>query len=154
MRILSQYRASLKRPEAEELLDLWIYRPIAFVLAKLLVLTPATPNQITAAALASALAAGIALSLGTRSGFVAGAVLYALANVLDCCDGMVARLKANGTQIGRMIDVFADTISGVFVYLGLGIGLARSGVELPLPVWPLVALGGISFALQSALFDR
>src|SRR5688500_5415653 len=111
MTISSQYRSSLKRPEAEELLDLWLYRPVAFVIAQLLVRTPVTPNQITAAALVASLSAGAALATGTRRGFVLGACLYVLSNVLDCCDGMVARLKENGTVLGRMIDVFADCFS-------------------------------------------
>ena len=50
MTIRSQYKHSLKRPEAEELLDLWIYRPIAFAITQLIVRTSITPNQITAAA--------------------------------------------------------------------------------------------------------
>src|SRR5688500_9749939 len=123
MTILSQYKSSLKRREAEELLDIWLYRPIAFAIARVLVHTTATPNQITAASIFSALLAGIALSGGDRRGMIVGAGFYALSNVLDCCDGMIARLKGNGTALGRMVDVFADCFSGTMVYIGLGIGL-------------------------------
>ena len=66
---------------------------------------------------------GICFATGERSYMIAGAILYAVANMLDCCDGMVARMKGNGTQLGRMVDVFADIICGSFVYVGLGIGL-------------------------------
>lgn len=154
MSILSQYSSSLKRRESEELLDLWVYRPLAFVLARVLVHTSATPNQITAASIFSALLAGIALSAGDRRGMIIGATFYALANIFDCCDGMVARMKGNGTPLGRMVDVFADCIAGSMVYVGLGVGLTRSSVDLPLPAWTLVIAGGISFAMQAALFDR
>jgi hypothetical protein len=154
MNIQSQYRASLKLPQAEELLDLVIYRPVAFLLAKLLVHTPITPNQITAAALATGMITGICFATGQRGYMVTGAILYAIANTLDCCDGMVARMKGNGTQLGRMVDVFADVICGSFVYIGLGIGLTRAETVLPLSAWVLVIAGGISYAIQSALFDR
>jgi choline kinase/phosphatidylglycerophosphate synthase len=154
MSILSQYRSSLKHPAAEELLDLWIYRPIAFVLARILVRTDVTPNQITGAALVSSVVAAVAFTTGSRVGFISGAMLYALSNVLDCCDGMVARLKRNGTQLGRMVDVFADTVSGVLIYIGIGVGLARADAAIPISPWLLVCIGGASFALQSALFDR
>jgi choline kinase/phosphatidylglycerophosphate synthase len=154
MTILSQYRSALKRPEAEEVLDLVIFRPIAFAISRALIRTPATPNGITASALVAALCSGVLLSLGTRDGFVAGALFYALANVLDCCDGMVARLKGSGTQLGRMVDVFADTLSGMAVYVGLGIGLSAAATPLPAPAWLLVAIGGASYAMQAALFDR
>ena len=155
MNILSQYKASLKHPGAEELLDLYLFRPIAFLLAKLLVRTPATPNQITAAAILSGVVAGAFLATGNAGGMTVGALFYALSNTLDCCDGMVARLKGNGTELGRMVDVFADLITGSAVYIGLGIGLARAaGFPLPIDPWLLVIPGGISFAIQAAIFDR
>jgi choline kinase/phosphatidylglycerophosphate synthase len=154
MSIISQYRASLKDRRAEELLDLRLYRPIAFLMAKALLPTPVTPNQITLAAILSAALAGASLARGDREGLVLGALLYMLSNILDCCDGMVARMKGTGTQLGRMIDVFADSLSGVLVYAGLGIGLVRGAHSLPIAAWWLVLLGGASFALQAALFDR
>lgn len=154
MSILSRFNASLKDRRAEELLDLWLYRPLAFVLAQGLVRTAVTPNQITLAALLAALAAGACFAMGDRTGLTLGALLYVLSNILDCADGMVARIKRNGTQLGRMIDVFADSVSGALVYVGLGIGLSGGAWELPLPAWLLVVAGGISFALHAALFDR
>ena len=153
MSIRSQYRASLKDRRGEELLDLWLFRPPAFLLAKLLVHTPVTPNQITLAALVSGGVAGCFLAAGDRRAAILGAVLYGISNMLDCCDGMVARLKGTGSQTGRMIDVFADCLTGTFLYIGLGIGLTAAGTGLPLHPWILVVAAGISFAIQSASFD-
>jgi hypothetical protein len=155
MNILSQYKASLKHPGAEELLDLYLFRPIAFLLARVLVHTSVTPNQITAAAILSGFVAGAFLATGDAGAMTAGALLYALSNTLDCCDGMVARLKGNGTELGRMVDVFADLVTGSADYTGLGIGLSRmAGVDLPVSAWFLVVACGISYAIQSAIFDR
>jgi len=154
MSIRSRYRASLKDRRAEELLDLWIYRPIAFLVASLLSRTDATPNQVTLAAIVAAGAGGVCLARGDREGFALGAALYVISNILDCADGMLARIKRNGTQLGRMIDVFADSVSGAFVYVGLGVGLVAGHHILPIDAWWLVVPAGVSFAVQAALFDR
>jgi phosphatidylglycerophosphate synthase len=154
MGISSQYRASLKHPQAEELADLYIFRPIAFLIAKALVHTPVTPNQITSAALVAGLVAGFSFSTGTPQGFLIGALVYALSNTLDCADGMVARMKGNGTQLGRMIDVFADLITGTVLYIGIGVGLSHGGVPLPFNAIALMFVGGISVAVQFGIFDK
>lgn len=154
MSIRSQYRASLKRPESEEILDLLLYRPVAFVIARVLAHTSVTPNQVTVAAVVSSVVGGAALASGTPRGFAFGALMYLLSNLLDCADGMLARIKGNGTTLGRMIDVFADVLAATSVYVGLAIGLANAGVPLPLPAWSLIVLGGFSYAMQAAAFDR
>ncbi len=154
MDILSQYRASLKHPQAEELTDLYLFRPIAFLIAKALSYTSVTPNQITTAALVAGITAGISFSTGTPHGFLIGALVYALSNTLDCADGMVARMKGNGTQLGRMIDVFADLITGTALYIGIGIGLTHAGLPLPFNALVLMFAGGISVAVQFAIFDK
>ena len=46
-RLFQEYRSMLKAPELEEILDLVLFRPVAFVLVKLLQPTPITPNHVT-----------------------------------------------------------------------------------------------------------
>jgi phosphatidylglycerophosphate synthase len=154
MTIASQYRASLKHPEAEEILDLILFRPIAFLLVKVLLPLPVTPNQITVGAMIAGVIGGCFYATGSHAGFLWGAIFYALCNVLDCADGMVARLKGNGTRIGRIIDIFVDLIAGSAVFLGLGIGLSTAGTGLPFNAWLLVVLAAISYAIHSSLFDE
>jgi len=153
MSILSEYRSSLKHPEAEELLDLIFFRPLAFVLVKGVLPFRITPNQITIVAILFGVAAGIMYGVGTEASFVVAATLYGLSNILDCADGMVARLKRNGTEVGRIIDGVADYITSIAVYLGLGAGLTHMGIDLPLGTWTIVVIGGFSQALQAFLFD-
>ncbi|MBC8144613.1 MAG: NTP transferase domain-containing protein [bacterium] len=112
-----------------------------------------TPNRITAGALITALGAAVAIAAGTREGFVIGAALYALSNVLDCCDGMVARLSGNGTVLGRMVDVFADCLSAIAIYTGLGIGIVRADIPLPVSAPVLVLIAIVSYAVHAAVFD-
>lgn len=153
MSIYSEYTASLKHPEAEELLDLVVFRPLAFILVKGVLPFPITPNQITIVAILFGVAAGILYGFGTPWAFFTAACFYALSNILDCADGMIARLKRNGTEVGRIIDGVADYITSIAIYVGLGIGLTKMGVELPFGTWTVVLVGGVSHAIHAFLFD-
>lgn len=154
MKISSNYIASLKHPEAEEFLDLVLYRPLAYLLVKILVRFPVTPNQITIGSILVGILAGYCYSIGSMDGMIWGAALYGVSNVLDCSDGMIARLKRNGTEMGRIIDGFADYITSGAVYIGLGIGLTKGAFNLPYDTWMIVIATAISYALHAFLFDH
>ncbi len=152
MTLTEEYRKSLKMAEAEELLDLVIYRPIAFVLVKLVYRLPITPNQVTYGALVAGLIAAWQFALGTVEGFAWGAAWYAIANVLDCGDGMLARLQKSGTPLGRLVDGIVDWISSVAIFFGLGVGLhAFTGNPL---VWLLVSAAGVLSGYHAMMFDK
>lgn len=87
---LSEYRSSLKNIHAEEILDIYLYRPIAFVIVKSLYSLPLTPNNYSFMSFASGVAAGICFYNGQ---FVLGAWFFFMLSVFDCCDGMRARMK-------------------------------------------------------------
>ncbi|MDQ1296055.1 MAG: hypothetical protein QG611_33, partial [Bacteroidota bacterium] len=48
---LSEYKRSLKMKEVEETIDLIVYRPLAFLLVKLIYNTRITPDHLTFAAI-------------------------------------------------------------------------------------------------------
>jgi hypothetical protein len=155
--LISQYKQTLKNPFAEELIDLFFFRPVAFLFVKILVLFPVTPNQISFAAMFFGIAAGVSLSHGSPLWFVVGGTLYGIANILDCCDGMLARLKKNGTSTGRIVDGLVDYINGIAVYTGLGMGLTKavgaSILHLPCNPWILVAVAGASNVFHAIATD-
>lgn len=171
MKILQQYRDSLKATEAEEVSDLLIYRPISFLFVKATYPTNLTPNQVSSIAMLFGVIAGILFGFGTYSCLIAGGIFYFTCNVLDCADGQIARLKKNGTKTGRIIDGFIDYIVSISVFIGIGIGLTNvlssgiypefgtsilhisghgSGV---LYIWIITVLAGVSSALQAFYFD-
>lgn len=143
------YTRSLKLPASEELLDLVLYRPVAFALVRAIARFPVTPNQVTMFSLAAGLAAAYAFATGSRAGMSWGALSYALANVLDCADGQLARLQKSGTLLGRVVDGAADYVSALAVFTGLGIGLASPGAA----AWWTVLVAGISTGVQAMYFD-
>ena len=155
--ITAQFRQTLKNPAAEELIDLGFYRPLAFLLVKIFVLFPISPNQISFLAMLCGIASGIILGGGTCAHWILGGLVFAFANVLDCCDGMVARLKHNGSKTGRIVDGLVDYVTNAAAYIGFAIGashaVAAGTMHLPCNVWLLMAIAGISTILHSIASD-
>lgn len=151
MGILQEYKQSLKMPEAEEVIDLALNRPIAFVLVKLIYRLPITPNQVTFLSFLCNLAAAYYFSLGIPGMFAVAAIWHAVGNVLDCSDGQLARLQQSGTPLGRLVDGIYDWLSSATIFVALGIGLTRLTGDST--IWYLVIVGGFTSALHSVLFD-
>jgi phosphatidylglycerophosphate synthase len=155
---LTGFKQSLKKPCAEELIDLVFYRPLAFFFVKLLLPLPITPNQISFLAMACGIAGGLFFAGGTPRYWMAGGLLYGLSNILDCCDGMVARLKKNGALTGRIVDGMVDYIASLSVYIGLGIGLSKAvfakSIVLPFSPWILIVLAVASHAAHAVFSDK
>jgi hypothetical protein len=126
MKLVEEYKKSLKHIEAEEPLDLCFYRIISFVFVKAILPLPITPNQLSIAALIMGVISAVFYSLGSEESFTIAAVFYATYYLFDLSDGQVARLKKNGTRIGRIIDGIADYVTHFSIYIGLGIGLGNS----------------------------
>lgn len=102
-----------------------------------------TPNQVTTASLVTALIAAGCAATGTRTGFVAAALLLLGSFVLDCADGQLARYALRYSTLGAWLDATFDRAKEYAFYAGLALGAARAGDD----VWAL-ALGAM--VLQTA----
>lgn len=149
---LQEYKSSLKLIEVEELLDLIFYRPLAFLFVKAVYKTNLTPNQITTIALIVGMIGGVFYFFNTYLAISIGAFLLIVYDVLDCSDGMIARLKKNGTFFGRILDGIADYFVTITVYLGIGFGFA-SNSDNSLFYWILLILAGASNIIHAATLD-
>jgi len=145
--------SSLKDTAVEELFDLYLFRPFAFLLVKLIYRTPITPNQLSVSSMITGILSSVFFSLGTVSSFLVGGILYGLTRVLDCSDGMVARLKKNGTMIGRIVDGTVDYVNGVVIYVGFFVGINRAGFDFFLPNLILVLGAGLCMIFHSIVID-
>ncbi|MFZ4399045.1 MAG: CDP-alcohol phosphatidyltransferase family protein [Bacteroidales bacterium] len=151
----SDYKKSLKMIEVEEIFDLFFYRPLAFILVKIIYPTNITPNQLTIAAIIMGVIGGFFYAHGSPlfpEYFIIGSLFYMMFNILDCSDGQLARLKKNGTRTGRIIDGVADYIAVTAVYIGIGLGFADNTDNPPL-YWFLLALTGASNTIHAILVD-
>ncbi len=149
---LSEYRSSLKNVHAEEFLDVYFFRPIAFVIVKSLYRLPLTPNNYSFASFVSGF---VAAWFFYQAEFRWGAFFFFLFAVLDCCDGMQARMKKNGSEFGRFIDGLVDYTSNIACYIGLGFGVSKVMPMMgAIPTVYLVLAAGVSKALHSFMYDH
>lgn len=154
LNLLSEYRLSLKELDAEDTLDIFLYRPIAFLIVKTFYTLPITPNHYSFMSLASGITAAIYFSKGTTGSFKLGALYFLLSSVLDNCDGMIARLKKNGTEFGRLIDGLVDYTVNIAVYLSISFGLIKMYPNHSNIIWIFVLLAGASKGIHSFTYDH
>ncbi|MFC1898340.1 CDP-alcohol phosphatidyltransferase family protein [Candidatus Cloacimonadota bacterium] len=155
-RIFNEYKKSLKHMVFDETLTLYILRPIAFIFVKMLYPTNVTPNQVSLMSIIVGMLSGYFFSRGDVTSYFIAGFLYFFCLVLDCVDGMIARLKKNGTPVGRIVDGFADYIVGVSVYVGLAIGFSKGIVSIEF--WPhhptlLLIVAAISHIFHAMIVD-
>ena len=125
------YFRSLKPLEVEEPIDVWVHRPPAYVLARILLPTPVSPNLVTIGSIIVGCAAGAAIFADFPFHLpLAGALIFFSA-VLDCCDGQLARLRKSSSAFGRMLDGVADLVVSTVV-VGGGAWLVLSKYHEPL----------------------
>src|SRR4030095_12786576 len=103
----------------------FLNRPISRVITRLLLKLPITPNVWTILTFALAPVAFVFLVRGDYTGFLAGTALFQLINILDGCDGEIARAKYLDSERGRRLDAFCDFVANLIFVLCLGIGLFR-----------------------------
>ena len=84
-----------------------------------------TPDQVTLARLVTGLAAAALLASGSRAYTDAGAAVLLLSTLLDRADGELARQSGRFSRHGRRLDLGADAMVTVAVFLALGWGLTR-----------------------------
>lgn len=86
--------------------------PIARVLAR----TPATPNQVSVAALLTALAAAALLVAGRN---IEAGILIQTSSIVDGVDGDLARAKAMASKFGGLFDAVLDRYADAVIVAGM-----------------------------------
>ncbi len=116
-------------------------------ITRALLQTPLTPNGVTVLATLVGLLSGAVFAWGGYAAGIAGALLFQLSAILDCCDGEVARLKFMESPFGEQLDVALDNVVHVGLYAGMGWAAYQSG-------WGIVALalGGLAIVGNVAAF--
>ncbi len=97
----------------------YLNRPVSVLVSRHLAKLEITPNQISLFSfLCSLLAAGL-FALGGYPALLIGGVLAQFASITDGCDGEVARLKYQSSDVGGWYDAVLDRYADAFLLFGL-----------------------------------
>lgn len=109
------YRASKKKRDINWFTE-WVARPPAAIVVYVLRNTPITPNQVTflSAIIAAGACAMFALLPGWL-GLIAAAAVFEFSFVLDCADGMLARLRKIASPLGHLLDFLMDELKAMLL---------------------------------------
>lgn len=146
-----EYEASLKSLETENYLDRLFFRPVGFLIAKLLCKTGITPNTITILSIFVGAASGPLFYYNNFHFTLLGILCLVFANILDCVDGQLARMTGLNTKIGRILDGLAGDIWFTLIYIFLALRLKNEfGTWL---FFIPALLSGISHLAQANITD-
>ena len=156
------FEATLKSRQVEELINLHWHRRLAFLVVRGLRHFPSiSPNHVTLLAgffgFLSAYSVWEAAPLiqegvsGTGLMFLSAFLLLASV-VLDCSDGMLARLSGKSSPIGTLMDGFTDT----FVVICLLSSLYHLFASAMASAWtlPIMLFVAISLVVHTGLYDH
>lgn len=149
------YARTLKDPATEEVIDLLWHRPIAYQVLRPWERAPwrPTPTQFTLVGGALGLLAS-AVALVAPEGSLLwplAAFLMFSANILDCCDGMLARLTGQASSRGMLLDGMIDFIVGVSFWLAMSI---RSAPDWGVWTVPAALAIILSILIHTGLYDH
>jgi len=151
MRPFPPFASVLKSRDVEDVVNLWLHRPLAYVFARLVYPTPLTPNQVTLLAMLVGIASGVAWAIGTPEMMVAGGILLWSSAILDGVDGILARAKQMYTDLGRALDGAADS---VVVFASVAGGFYHLWRDHPDTLsYTMVLLCIVSAVLHTHLYD-
>lgn len=136
----STYLRTLKSPDVEEPVDVWLHRPAAFLLARAAMpLRAISPNVITVVGMALGSAALAAMLIEFPAHMLVAGLMWFASTVFDCADGQLARMRGTSSAFGRMLDGAADTWVGLSAVLGSAVAITRHYSE-PIELAVVLAL--------------
>jgi hypothetical protein len=145
-----EYWKSIKSFDTEEKLDLYLYRPVGFLIAKVAWRLNATPTQLTVIGLLLGLLSGYFFyHNGTNGSLAVASILFVFAGIFDSSDGQLARLGGKSTKLGLVLDGICDNVVFAAAYVSSILALTNWDWK----IWPLAFLAGACHSLQSSMLD-
>jgi phosphatidylglycerophosphate synthase len=146
------YEKSVKSEISDELINVYVLRPAAGVIVRLLYNTRVTPNQVTVASTAAGLAAAAFYLQGEARMTAVAGLLVTLKDLLDSADGQLARVKEQYTRIGRFLDSIGDFVVDAAVFCAIGWVLSASGANLWILGLAFLGFAGITLRVSYHVF--
>jgi phosphatidylglycerophosphate synthase len=98
----------------------YCYRPLSRPLTRLLLHTPATPNQISILVGILGLVGCWVTALPGQAALIWGAAIILFAGILDGCDGEIARLRLISSPFGAWLDTVVDEVTTTAYCVAIG----------------------------------
>ncbi|HXK33849.1 MAG TPA: CDP-alcohol phosphatidyltransferase family protein [Dehalococcoidia bacterium] len=138
--------ASLEGPVSR-----YLNRRASVPIARALARTPATPNQVSVAALLIAVAAAALLVVGRN---IEAGVLIQASSVIDGVDGDLARAKAVASKFGGLFDAVLDRYADAVIIAGMAWWAhEREDWPAPLVLGFVAAVGAIMVSYSRARLE-
>jgi len=133
---------------ADELINIYLLRPLAAGIVWLLYPTSITPNQLTVVAILTGFASAYSCSLATPAAIALGGALIMLKDIADDADGQLARAKKLYSRRGRFLDSIGDFVVDVVVFAAVTAACYRSRPDPATVVLGVVGLLGITLRVS------
>jgi phosphatidylglycerophosphate synthase len=142
-------RLAFKAYEIEELVDVYFYRRVGYLIARAARMLRLSPNAVSVAAAIVGVAGGALL--GSQTLAIAGVGLLILHGAIDSADGQLARMTGQTSEFGRVLDGLSGYATHIAVYLAILTLIVRQDG----PAWMLglSVAAGLCTAVQAQMYD-
>lgn len=137
---------SLRKP-TDGFISRHVERYLSLAVTRVLMQTPVTPNVVTLAVICIGMTAAFLFAQPGHGSTILGALVFWCASFLDGCDGELARLKFLESRLGGWLDLWADNLVHIMVFIGIGIGLWRDSRDVQWLLLGMVAALGVFFSV-------
>ena len=142
---------SIKSFDTEEKLDLYFYRPVGFLIAKIAKPLKLTPTQLTVTGMALGVWAGFFYrNNDSQESLIVGTALFILSGLFDSADGQLARMTKQSSKLGLVLDGVCDNFVFSSVYINSAITVMD---RYNFWIFPIAVISGFFHSLQSSTLD-
>ena len=148
------FKQSLKSDAyyADEIINIYLLRPIAAVIVWLLYPTRITPNHVTIFAILLGCAASVVYTLNTPVAIAVAGLLVTAKDIFDDADGQLARAKQMYSRRGRFLDSIGDFVVDVLLFTAITVVVYRSHPDSSTIVLGVLSLLGITLRVSYHVF--
>lgn len=149
--LFNEYKKSIKSPDTEEKLDLILYRPFGFMIAKVSHFLNMTPTMLSLFGLFFGLVASLYfLNIQNTNALAFGGIYFILSGIFDSADGQLARISNQSTSWGLILDGICDSLVTIAIYFAC----AKSLITTSSYFYLIIIFSALYFhSLQCAILD-
>jgi hypothetical protein len=132
--LINDFKSSIKSPDTEEKLDLVLYRPLGYLIAKAANNFGMTPSMLSLFGLVFGLYASyLFIDITSTAVLIWASFYFILSGILDSSDGQLARISNQATKFGLILDGICDSLVIIAIYIACS--------------WHFIRIYGPSFSL-------